>query len=101
MQVQHNAVHCRCPGGLWSLAELSHPCPGAACLPACLPCREGSAKLFMMPLSAKRRAQNQVQSTPILSVLARLAADAQVGLLPACRCCSCCYRCGRYSCSAL
>jgi hypothetical protein len=43
----------------------------------------------MMPLSAKRRAQNQVQSTPILSVLARLAADAQVGLLPACRRCCC------------
>jgi hypothetical protein len=30
----------------------------------------------MMPLSAKKRAQNQVQGTPILSVLARLAADA-------------------------
>jgi hypothetical protein len=97
--VQHDAVHCRCPGGLWSL-WLSCPIP-APVPPACLPCREGSAKLFMMPLSAKRRAQNQVQSTPILSVLARLAAEAQVGLLPACRCCSCCCRCGRYSCSAL
>ncbi|PSC74762.1 beta and beta-prime subunits of DNA dependent RNA-polymerase [Micractinium conductrix] len=38
--------------------------------------REGHSKLFMMPLSAKRRAQNQVQGTPILSVLARLAQEA-------------------------
>ncbi|KAI3425875.1 hypothetical protein D9Q98_007848 [Chlorella vulgaris] len=39
--------------------------------------REGHSKLFMMPLSAKKRAQNQVQNTPILSVLARLSQDAQ------------------------
>jgi hypothetical protein len=31
----------------------------------------------MMPLSAKKRAQNQVQNTPILSVLARLSQGAQ------------------------
>ncbi|EFN55686.1 hypothetical protein CHLNCDRAFT_133943 [Chlorella variabilis] len=39
--------------------------------------REGHSKLFMLPLSPKRRAQNQVQGTPILSVLARLAQEAK------------------------
>ena len=32
----------------------------------------------MMPLTAKKRAANQVQGTPILSVMARLADEAQV-----------------------
>lgn len=39
--------------------------------------REGHSKLFMMPLPAKKRAQNQVQGTPILSVLARLSQEAK------------------------
>ncbi|KAL4436828.1 hypothetical protein ABPG75_003967 [Micractinium tetrahymenae] len=39
--------------------------------------REGHSKLFMMPLSAKKRAQNQVQGTPILSVLQRLSQEAK------------------------
>lgn len=48
-------------------------------LPPTAACREGHAKLFMMPLSAKKRAQNQVQGTPILSALQRLSQDAKVG----------------------
>ena len=39
---------------------------------------EGHSKLFMMPLSAKKRAANQVQGTPILSALSRLADEAKV-----------------------
>lgn len=47
--------------------------------PLALARREGHSKLFMMPLSAKKRAQNQVQGTPILSVLQRLSQEAKVG----------------------
>eukprot|EP00887_Chlorella_sp_A99_P007930 scaffold12.g7930.t1 len=38
--------------------------------------REGTGKLFIMPLPAKKRAANAVQGTPILSALARLSDEA-------------------------
>ena len=44
--------------------------------PAHRGCREGTGKLFMMPLQPKKRAQNAVQGTPLLSVLARHAESA-------------------------
>ncbi len=40
-------------------------------------CREGHSKLFMLPLPPKKRAANQAQSTPILSVLHRHAGAAK------------------------
>lgn len=46
--------------------------------------REGFAKLFVMPLPAKKRAANMVQGTPILGVLQRLAGgEKEVAVLEA------------------
>ena len=51
----------------WDLQPIPPPHP---------PCSDGCSKLFMMPLPPKKRTQNAVQGTPVLSVLSRLAAAA-------------------------
>ena len=56
---------CGCAGGLLAgsslAADASPPNPSHGCAR-----REGHAKLFMMPLSSKKRAQNQVGGAKLL-----------------------------------
>lgn len=50
------------------------------------PCSEGCAKLFMMPLSAKKRAQNQVGAASRCLICRRVRVDAGMRARWLCRC---------------